>query len=98
MNVRSTLIIILRISAFLAFVWLCRELFAFGEVDACVDDGGVANEALGICTDSRHGQWQMVSGGSYLVWLMSLGLPALIVFGAYAFILRWLRPHPDGAA
>lgn len=90
MNVREGLLIALRISALLAFVWLCREFFAFGEVDACVDDGGVVNEALGMCTDARHGQWQMVSGGSYLTWLISLGLPALIMFGVYAVIRRWL--------
>jgi hypothetical protein len=97
MNFRKVLLITLRTSAFLAFVWLCREFFSFGEVDACVDDGGVANTALDVCTDSRHGQWQMVSGGSYLSWLTSLGLPALIVFGVYALIGRWLLPRTSGA-
>ena len=88
MTARKVVLAALRICAFLAFVWLCREFFAFGEIDACVDDGGVANGALDVCTDSRHGQWQMVSGSSYLAWLVSLGLPALLVFGVYAFVHR----------
>ena len=98
MNARKMLLVTLRASAFLAFVWLCREFFSFSEVDACVDDGGVANEALGVCTDGRHGQWQMVSGGSYLSWLTSLGLPALIVFCIHALIRKWLLPRKEGAA
>jgi hypothetical protein len=98
MTVRNVVLVTLRISAFLAFVWLCREFFAYGEIDACVDDGGVANESLGVCTDSRHGQWQMVSDNSYWAWLVSLGLPALLVFSAYALVRRWLLPRARGAA
>lgn len=98
MNAHNFSLVVLRISVFLAFVWLCREFFSFGEIEACVDDGGVANETLGICTDSRHGQWQMVSGGSYWSWLASLGLPALLVLGVYALIRRWLLPQTRGAA
>jgi len=98
MTLRKTLLIALRILMFLAFVWLCREFFSFGEIDACIDDGGVANEALGVCTDSRHGQWQMVSGRPYFGWLISLGLPAFIVYGVYALIRKWLLPRTAGAA
>lgn len=98
MNLRKVSLTALRIAAFMTFVWLCREFFSFGEIDACIDDGGVANEALGVCVDGRHGQWQMVSGGSYLSWLMSLGFPALIVFGVYAVVRSWLLPRGTGAA
>ena len=98
MRARGISLFVLRAMAFLAFVWLCRKFFSFGEVDACIDDGGVADTILGVCTDARHGQWQMVSGGSYLSWLTSLGLPAIIVLAAYALVHKWLLLRNKGSA
>jgi hypothetical protein len=69
--------------------------FSIGEVGGCLDDGGAVDESLRVCIGGRHGQWQMVSGGSYISWLASLGVPALIVFAAYSLVRRWLFPRKD---
>jgi len=98
MNIRSLLLVALRISVFLGFVWLAREFFAFGEIDACLDSGGIIHQQLAICTDGNRGEWKMSSGLPYLAWVLGLGAPALLTFGLYALIRRWVLPQVPGAA
>ena|SRR5690606_8112108 len=98
MSIRSLLIAALRISAFLVFVWLARELFAFVEADACLDSGGIIHQQLDVCADGDGGPWRMVSGRPYLGWVLGLGAPALLTFGLYALIRRWVLPRVRGAA
>ena len=72
---------LIRVVAFLVFVWLSRAFWGFLEVDGCFDDGGAIDHAAGICIESRHGQWALISSRPFAGWVFSLGIPALFVWG-----------------
>jgi hypothetical protein len=88
-------VLITRILLFFVFVWLSRALYGVLEVDGCLDDGGAIDYAAGICAGSRYGQFGLISAAPYWWWLVTLTVPALIVWGIYAAILRMSR-HSGG--
>lgn len=59
-------LLVTKILLFLVFVWLSRALFGVVEVDGCLDDGGAVDYASGVCVESRHGQWSLVSARPFL--------------------------------
>ncbi len=81
-----------RLILFVLFVWLSRLLFWLMEFDSCLDEGGAVRD--GICIESRHGQWALASERPFLGWLISLGIPSLIVWVISFYALRAKRNEP----
>ena len=81
--------VIARLIFFLLFVWLARSFFGLMEADGCLDDGGAVHD--GICIESRHGQWALASERPFLTWVMSLGIPGLIVWVLYFYTSKAKR-------
>jgi len=69
--------------AFVAYGWLTREFYFFLDMDSCLDAGGVYDSAVRPCSHARPGEYQYLAAMMpFLGWLLVLGLPALLVFGA----------------
>lgn len=80
-----------RIVAFIVFVALAKAFWGFDEVDRCLDLGGTIDRTAGICVGSEYGQWSLASERHFLSWLTTLGVPALVIWGLYALIVRFAK-------
>ena len=77
---------------FVAFVWLCREMFLAADLDACLDGGGTYNDATRTCSGSRFGEgFNVGTQGPFLFWMVIVGVPALAVLGIDALCCRLAR-------
>lgn len=80
------------IALFVLYAWICLKFYLFLEVDACLDVGGSFDYATGRCLGSSIEHWPPLAlRAPFLLWLVMLGLPALLVWGLYRFVGRVLR-------
>jgi hypothetical protein len=77
---------------FMAYVWLCREMFLAADLDACLDGGGTYNDATRTCSGSRFGEgFNVGTQGPFLFWMIIVGVPALAFLGIDAVFCRLAR-------
>ena len=78
---------------FVAYVWLCREIFLAADLDACLDGGGTYNDATRTCSGSRFGEgFNVGTQGPFFFWVIVVGVPALAFLGidvAFCRLVRW---------
>ena len=95
-------LVIVRLALLLTYVWLVREFYLFLYVDSCLDGGGIVSNTTGLCLDARLGEGGDIGvNATFILWVFLLGLPALVVWGAYALLSPTLRsrgtPQKRGA-
>jgi hypothetical protein len=84
--------IVLFLALFALYAWLCRRLFIILEVDACLDAGGSFNYAAGRCVGATPVDLAPLALlAPFALWLILLGLPALVVGGLHISIKQLLR-------
>ena len=93
---------VLLVIGLVAYVWLCREVYLFIEMDSCIDDGGIIDPSTGACDGARSGDTHFFGRSTgLLAWVVLFALPvipALILVGlANALLYRW-APAPSNSA
>jgi hypothetical protein len=89
---RHLMKILLVLALFALYAWLCRKFYFLFEVDACLDAGGSFDYATGRCIGLPIGDLPpLARRAPFALWLVLLGLPALLVWGLFQVIWRALR-------
>jgi hypothetical protein len=84
--------VLLVLTLFALYVWLCRRFFIILEIDACLDAGGSFDYAAGRCVGPNAGDLPPLAlRAPFSLWLLLLGLPALAVGGLDLSIKRLLQ-------
>jgi hypothetical protein len=80
------------LALFVAYVWLCRELFLTADLDACLEGGGTYDAATHKCSGSRFGEgFNVGTQGSFFFWVALVGIPALVILAVDAVLCRLVR-------